>query len=124
MKKNKLWACITGLFLALTSSSVAAGECGYEKCWGAVAFGPSDKISYTYGKWSKRAAFRAAYKGCLGKCTEVRTFYNTCASVARASDRSWVLAHGKSSDEAQNNATDACSTSASGCRVIVWACSR
>jgi hypothetical protein len=124
MKKSKWLAPTLGLILALASSSVTAGECGYEKCWGAIGFGPSGKITYAFGKWSERAAFRAANKSCKGQCSEIRTFFNECAAVAQGSDQKWSLSKGPTRDLAQTRATRACSSNSTDCQVIVWACSR
>ena len=124
MKNKKHWAFIVGLILAITSSSGHAGECGYEKCWGAGAFGQTGRISYSFGKWSEKAAFRAANKSCRWQCNEIRTFYNECAAVARGSDRKWVIYQAQTRQEAQERAKRACNSTSSGCRIIVWACSR
>ena len=124
MKKTKIWASVMGLVLAVSSSSGHAGECGYEKCWGALAFGQTKRISYTYGKWSEEAAYRAASKSCKWRCPEIHTFYNECAAVARGADQKWAISTAQTRDLAKDRATKACSSKSSECRVIVWACSR
>ena len=124
MKKTTLGAIATGVFLMGASSSAQAGECGYQQCWGAVAFGPSGKISYAYGLWSERAAYRKAVKSCKGACSEVRTFYNECAAVSRGADWKWSWSKAPTRRLAESRANAACSSTSSDCKVIVWACSR
>lgn len=124
MRKLKYATSVLGVVLALTSSSGHAGECGYEKCWGAVAFGQTGRISYSFGKWSEKAAFRAANKSCKGHCNEIRTFYNECAAVARGADQKWSLSMAPTRELAQSRATMACSSNSWDCKIVVWACSR
>ncbi|WP_369077074.1 DUF4189 domain-containing protein [Cognatishimia coralii] len=124
MKNTILRASLLGLVLAVSSSSGHAGECGYEKCWGAVAFGHKGRISYSFGKWSERAAHREATKSCRWMCSEVHTFYNECAAVARGADQKWAISTARTRDLAKDKAKKACSATSYECRVIVWACSR
>ncbi len=109
-------------FLAL-AGALNAGQCGYERCWGAVGIGPNGAYGWAHSHGSERAAYNAAQSGCRGNCDEIRTFYNTCGAMARASNGGWGWAWANSRQAAENSALGYCRDYGRNCRVVVWACS-
>lgn len=111
---------LAGLFWA---QPVTAGQCGYDYCWGAVGFGPDGEIGWSYGQWSEESAYNVAQDGCGWGCTEVQTFYNACAAMARGNG-GWGWAFESNRENAESSAVNYCMDHAYDCQVVVWACSR
>ena len=65
----------------LTISNAVAGSCGYDRCWGAVAIGPNGQ-AWAHSYSSERAAINAIANNCRGRCSTIKTFYNTCGAIA------------------------------------------
>jgi len=107
-----------GAIMALTAGVAQADS------WGAVMFGPNGAHGYAYGQKSAQDAYDVAQKACKRRCTEYKTFANTCAAMAEGSGGQWGWGYADSKDQARANALSACSNSASGCQIRVWACSR
>jgi hypothetical protein len=122
--KNKIMQAAAVLFwLASTSSSSIASECLSGDCWGAVGFGDNGRIGFAYGKKSERAAEWQVTAACRGKCTALRTFYNSCAAMARGNNWKWTWATAETREEAEQQAMRACKLRTGNCETIVWACS-
>lgn len=110
--------------LCLSAGAPAqAGQCGYEKCWGAVGFGPGGAWGYVYGKKSRQAATGAVQKNCGGNCTQIKAFYNTCGAIAAGKKNGWGWGHAPTRAKAESIAMGYCKQYDSGCRIRAWACS-
>lgn len=106
------------------AGAAAAGKCGYDYCWGAVATGPNGASGYSFSHVSERNAHDVARSTCgEGKCTQVRTFYNACGAIAMGASDAWGWASGPTREAAQDQALAHCSRNGRGCAVRVWACS-
>lgn len=122
MKKTLLCAAIA---LASTVSAPAdAGQCGYQYCWGAVAFDANTgAFGYSYSYFSEGEAVAAAQQGCGYNCPEVKTFFNQCGAAAIGSNGGFGWGVGLSRAAAENVAMSYCNNYDYGCRVLVWSCS-
>lgn len=109
--------------LALVATPAVAEDCGYEQCWGAVAFGPFGAHGYSYDQPDQNRARELAMRGCKQRCTVVRTFFNACAAIAEADDGAWGWAWAETPGLAIQNATRQCEARGTGCEIRVWACS-
>lgn len=109
------WAVIAG--------AAAAGQCGYDYCWGAVAAGPDGASGYSYSHVSEKNAHQVALEGCGGRCDTVRTFYNACGAIARGGNGAWGWATGPNREAAQSGALAYCTRNGQDCHIRVWACS-
>lgn len=108
---------------ALSPEKVTAGACGYEECWGAVGTGPGQAFGYAFGKWSEEEAYRTLQIRCGWKCTNVRSFFNTCGAIAKGENKRWSFAANPDLGTAQRNALQQCGLQSIGCEIEVWACS-
>ncbi len=113
-------------YLCLAAGSVAAGECGLEYCWGAVAIGPDGAWGYSHSQYSETDAINAVQgpDGCQGDCNVVQTFYNTCGALSEGSGGSWGFGWADTREAAEETSISYCEDHGSGCSVRVWACSR
>ncbi|MZR15148.1 DUF4189 domain-containing protein [Maritimibacter sp. DP07] len=91
--------------------------------WGAVGIGPGGAYGYAHDWNTERQAYGSAARGCEWDCTEIRTFFNTCAAMAVASNGGWGWGTGASRGAAESRAMGYCRQYGNGCRVRVWACS-
>lgn len=113
------------IFLLLLSCSAAsAGSCGYDYCWGAVAIGSDGAWGWSKGHLSENEAKISAQNGCEGQCSNFRTFYNTCGSIAVADNGAWGFGWHNDKDLAQSTAMNYCMDGGYNCQVRVWACSK
>ncbi|MEL7252826.1 MAG: DUF4189 domain-containing protein [Pseudomonadota bacterium] len=119
----------TGMFAALAvaatvSAPVHAGQCGYDFCWGAVAFNSmTGSYGYAHSYSSESQAAAAAQDGCRYDCPEVKTFYNQCGAAAVGANGGYGWGFGLSRAEAENVALSYCYDYDNGCQVLVWSCS-
>lgn len=118
--KHVLAATIAWLTI---SGAGAAGQCGYDYCWGAVATGPLGATGFSYSHVTERNAHQVAIEGCNGACDRVRTFYNSCGAIASGRDGAWGWANGKTKQDAQTQALAYCGQHGQDCHVRVWSCS-
>ncbi|GAB4306458.1 MAG: hypothetical protein Kow0058_18860 [Roseovarius sp.] len=100
-----------------------AGQCGYDKCWGAVGFGPGGAWGWASGKPSQQAAISTVQRNCRGNCTQIKTFYNTCGVIAAGNMNGWGWGYSQSRAQAEKIALGFCRRNDTGCRVRAWACS-
>ena len=107
----------------LGATSVWAGECGYDYCWGAVGIGPGGAWGYSYGQFSETDAVNVLQGECGWDCDNVHTFYNTCGAIAEGSQGNWGFGWAGSRAEAEGNALGYCYQNGGGCAIKVWACS-
>ena len=122
MKTTTLCAALA-LAATLTGPAVA-GQCGYQYCWGAVAFNANTgAYGYSYSYYSEGAAASAAQEGCGYNCPEVKTFYNQCGAAAVGSNGGFGWGIGASRFDAENLAMSYCNNYDYGCRVLVYSCS-
>lgn len=106
------------------SAPVSAGQCGYEYCWGALAFNPNTgAYGYAYSYFSEGQAANAAQEGCGYNCPQVKTFYNQCGAAAIGSNGGAGWGFGPSRYEAESVALSYCSNYDYNCQVLVWSCS-
>ena len=119
---KRFYASLLTVF-ALTTNPVAAGQCGYDYCWGAVAIGQAGQTGWSYGQASESAANGVAQDGCGWNCTVVRTFYNACAAIAVADNGAWGWAYEKNRELAESSAMNYCMDNGYNCTVKVWSCS-
>lgn len=114
---------VAAIAMLSMASSAIAGQCGYEKCWGAVGVGPNGAWGYAIEYSNENAAWNRVQSECSGNCDNIHTFYNACGAIAMASDGSWGFDWGYSRAEAENNALGQCYKYGSDCSVRVWGCS-
>lgn len=112
-----------GMVMASWAAAAAAAQCGYDYCWGAVGFGPGGAYGFSHGHVSEQDAYNAAQDGCGWDCTEVRTFYNSCAAMAVGQSGGWGWAYDRTRSLAERNALNYCADYDYGCQIRVWACS-
>lgn len=110
-------------WMLLLPSTVWAGQCGYEKCWGGVGFDANGAVGWSYGKWSEEEAYNTVQKVCEWECTEVRTFFDSCAAVASGAQGSWSWAYELTREKAEERAIALCDETSYDCRIVVWSCS-
>jgi hypothetical protein len=122
MRKVKRLALV-GLLASGLAQGAAAGQCGYEYCWGAVGIGPNGAYGWAHSHVSEEAAYNAAQSGCGWNCTNVRTFYNSCGAMAEADNGGWGWAWDRTRELAESAAISYCMDYGYNCRVVVWACS-
>jgi len=123
MKVRTFLAAI-GALMMLGTLPAMAGQCGYDYCYGAVAYNPNTgSYGWSHSHWSETDAANAAQEGCGYNCTEVKTFYNTCGAVALGANGGAGWGFGFPRQAAQNQALSYCNGVDYGCRVLVWACS-
>ncbi len=122
MKKTNL---LTAFAIASTlAAPVSAGQCGYDLCWGAVAFNANTgAYGYAYSYFSEGQAANAAQEGCGYNCPEVKTFYNQCGAAAIGANGGYGWGFGLSRAAAENVAMSYCNNYDYGCQVLVWSCS-
>jgi len=112
-----------GLAAALLVASAAAGaQCGFERCWGAVAIGPDGEWAWSKGYVVEAGAIARIQNQCPG-CTEIETFYNGCAVIAQADTGAWGFGWGDTQVQAERVAVTYCTQFAINCEPMVWACS-
>lgn len=109
--------------LALSVAQAAAGQCGYDYCWGAVGIGQYGAWGYSFGQYSESDAIIVAQNGCNGNCYEIRTFYNTCGAMAVADNGAWGFGWHGDSVIAESEAMSYCMDGGYNCQVRVSACS-
>ena len=73
----------------MMTGSTAAMACSNGVCWGAVGVGPGGAWGNAYDYPSERAAAQVAQNNCGGRCTTVKTFYNTCGAIAQGDGGGW-----------------------------------
>ena len=122
MKSNTLKAALVAI-CSVAAGAASAGQCGYDYCWGAVAFGPGGAYGWAHSHWSETDAYNAAQDGCSWNCTEVKTFYNTCGAMAVGVNDGWGWGYSPTRAGAENIAMGYCNQYDYGCSVRVWACS-
>ena len=123
MKNILIGATAIFLWLVSTASDSIAGGCANGHCWGALGFGDNGRIGFAYNKKSERAAEWQVSAACRGKCVALRTFYNSCAAMARGNNWKWTWATAETRKEAEQQAMRACKLRTGNCETIVWACS-
>ena len=107
----------------LTANAAAAGECGYDRCWGAVAVGPSDDDwGWSAGYATEQEAVDASIAECP-YCDRYYSFFNVCGAISKAPDDAWGSGWGDTQAIAERFATATCEEYGSGCYPVVWACS-
>jgi Domain of unknown function (DUF4189) len=111
---------VAALFLLCVGAEAAS--------YGAIAFSPD---SGAYGYSTRRVSRANAQEWAMSYCDEnawdcriAVNFHDACGAVARGRNGGWGTNWGYSRAEAQNNAMAACHKRDSGCRVVVWACSK
>lgn len=109
--------------LAFAAGPVAAGQCGYQYCWGAVGFGPGGAAGWAHSYPSQQDAYNAVQSNCGWDCTQIKTFYNTCGAIAVGANDGWGWGHSPSRAGAESLALGYCNQYDYGCSVRVWACS-
>ena len=112
------------LVLAGSVSQAAAGSCGYTYCWGAVGIGADGSFGWSHSHRSEGLAIQAAQDGCKGRCSEIKTFYNTCGAIAVSDNGAWGFGWHENQELASDMAVDYCQDNGYNCRVQVWACSK
>lgn len=109
--------------VAVSASAAVAGDCGYNKCWGAVAVGTNGEWGWSNGQFSENDAINVAQNGCSWNCDIVRTFYNTCGAISKADNGAWGFGWAGSREIAEGLSLDYCLDNGFICQVRVWACS-
>lgn len=117
----KITLSAAAIALALTAGQASA--CGYQYCWGAVGIGPNGAWAYAHGHRTEQDAINTAQGQCGWNCNPVKTFYNTCASIAQADNGGWGFATEKTIELAKSSAMSWCMDQGRNCQPRVWACS-
>ncbi len=112
-----------GAFALGMATPAAAGECGYDYCWGAVGFGPGGAYGWAHSYASQQEAWNAVQSNCGGNCTQIKTFYNSCGAIAAGARDGWGWGYAPSRAEAERIAMGYCRQYDTGCHVRAWACS-
>ncbi len=121
---KKLILC-AAMLVSATFAASAQTNCGYQYCWGAIAFNPNTgAYGWAHSYFSEGEAWDAAAAGCSYNCPEVHTFYNQCAAAAIGANGGYGYGFGASQGAAQNVAMSYCNNYDYGCQVLVWSCSR
>ncbi|MBL6427554.1 MULTISPECIES: DUF4189 domain-containing protein [Maritimibacter] len=108
---------IAAVLIGLAPAAASAQQ------WGAVCIGPGGAWGYAHSYGSESGAYNRALQESQYDCEEVRTFFNTCAAMAVASNGGWGWSTGNSRGQAEAGAMSYCRQYGSGCQVRVWACS-
>ena len=112
------------LSVAVAAPAGAAGLCGYEYCWGALAVGPDGARSRSSGLRTAPWAHDLAKQRCGESCDTVEVFYNGCAAIAEAQGGARHLGFGMTGKAAVDSAMADCGAGGAVCRARVWACSK
>lgn len=107
----------------LTASNAVAGSCGYDRCWGAVAIGPNGQ-AWAHSYSSERGAINAIANNCRGRCSTIKTFYNTCGAIASSPSGAWGWAWHGNMEVAKSEAMAYCMDHGYDCTPRAWACSK
>ncbi|MEW7008366.1 DUF4189 domain-containing protein [Lentilitoribacter sp. EG35] len=122
MKTKYKMLVISTLMTATLTNISHAGSSGYERCWGAVAIGPNGHAwSHSYS--SENGAINSVRNNCNGPCSTIKTFYNTCGSIASAPNGAWGWAWNGNMEAAKSEAMSYCMDNGQNCTPRVWACS-
>ncbi len=111
--------------IVLAVGPAAAGQCGYEYCWGALTIGDRGAAGRATGLRTAPGAADAAQERCGTGCEAPEVFVNACAAFAQ--DAAGRRTFGWSEDDrasAEAKALSACQQSGKGCRIRIWACSK
>lgn len=119
-----LTGIVFGLLFLFPVNQADARHCGYQRCWGAVGFGPGGAYGFSHSYRSQRLAWRKVNRGCQGDCTVIKTFYNSCGAIAAGSDNGWGWGYSTSKNRAIKLALRYCQRKSRNCRVRAWACSK
>jgi Domain of unknown function (DUF4189) len=119
-----LTAIIFGLLILIPVDQAQARHCGYQRCWGAVGFGPGGAYGFSHSYGSQHQARRQAARACRGDCTVIKTFYNTCGAIAAGQDGGWGWGYAPSRRRASRLALQYCRQNSYNCNVRAWACSK
>ena len=118
---RKIWGALA--VALMTAGAAQAGQCGYEYCWGAVGTSANGHWGWATGQWSEQDAVNRVQAECGGNCDAIRTFYNTCGAMARASNGGWGFGWAPTRGQAETLSLQYCRNEGPNCRVLVWACS-
>ncbi|NMF57091.1 DUF4189 domain-containing protein [Pseudanabaena yagii] len=114
---KKYLGFIAATFLLVEGFGIGAAIAGSQ--YGAVATGPNGAYGWAYNFDSAEGAKQYALSACEGSCTEVVTFSNGCAAVAKGGGYfGWAAATDETT--AKNNALGYCGNDS--CAIQVWAC--
>jgi hypothetical protein len=95
--------------------------------FGAIAYSPrTGATGWSYGKYSRGEAERAAGRNCDRYADDCRTaiwFKNACGALATGPNRGWGADWGYDRREAEYRAIGTCSRNAQGCEIRRWQCS-
>ncbi|MCP3970415.1 MAG: DUF4189 domain-containing protein [Rhodobacteraceae bacterium] len=111
------------ILFVFAAGAAAAGQCGYQYCWGAVGIGPNGARAFSHSFASESAAMSGVQAECGGNCTEIQSFYNTCGAMAVATNGGWGFGWGGSRAIAESNALGYCAQNGPYCEIATWACS-
>ncbi|BBC24016.1 DUF4189 domain-containing protein [Pseudanabaena sp. ABRG5-3] len=114
---KKYLGFIAATFLLAEGFGTGAAIAGSQ--YGAVATGANGAYGWAYNFDSEEGAKQYALSACEGSCTEVVTFSNGCAAVAKGGGYfGWAAAADETT--AKNNALSYCGNDS--CAIQVWAC--
>jgi hypothetical protein len=108
--------------LALTPATAQAA-CQIGDCWGAVAYGPGGAWAYAVNMPTRGSAARAAQGRCLGTCSNVLTFHNSCGAYA-AGPNGYGWGNAMTRGAAEALAMQQCVARTPGCGIRVWGCTQ
>ena len=117
-----LW--MAAIAAAGMSLPMAASACGYTYCHGAVGAGQNGEWAYSVNQWSEQDAINNVYAQCNGRCDVVKTFVNTCASIARGSNGAWGFDTEWNTELAASSAMNWCMDYGYNCCPVVSVCSQ
>ena len=122
MTRFQKLAAIAALAIGVVGAADSAAACGYATCWGAVGIGPTGAAGYSFDYGSEGDAIRRVQAECGGRCTEIKSFYNTCGAMAQGNNGAWGFGWASTLAQAKANAVGYCRQNGSGCAVRVHAC--
>lgn len=114
---------LLAVMASVLSGPVAAGQCGFAFCWGAVAVGPNGAWGYAHSQTTEDRAVGNLQRACEGDCDNLHTFYNSCGAIAEDAQGNWGFGRGDSRIFAEQAALSFCGRYGQGCQIRVWACS-
>lgn len=119
----RVWGSLSAILgFGLAAGVAMAGDCGFEQCWGAVSIGPQGEWAWSTGYAAESGAVAKIQNQCKG-CSEIETFYNGCAVMARTPSGAWSFGWGDTRSAAQRAALGYCARFGQDCAPAVWACS-
>lgn len=112
--------------LSFVGGPLSAGQCSYDRCFGAIAFNAEKKLTgSSVGHQTKQQAIAAAKRDCGRDCVMHQWFVGACGAVAMTVRGGWGNDWGYTREEAEQKAMNRCRAAENykKCRIVMSACS-